>query len=395
MAWRESCAMDERVKFISEWLRRGEPLVALCRRYGISRKTAYKWIARYRGEGAQGLVDRSCAPRDHGRQTEAAVAEAIVRLRRRHRHWGPRKLRAKLKEQEPARQWPAASTIGAILRRAGLTRPRRVRRRVPPACTALTQPVRPNHVWRADHKGYFMTGDGQRCEPLTVTDGFSRYLVVLTATRGTAEAPARRAFLAAFRRYGLPDVIRTDNGTPFAAATVTGLTQLVVWWIRLGIRHERIAPGRPDQNGGHERFHGTLAQATCSPPAPSATAQKQRLARFARQYNQERPHEALGQVAPTTLYRPSPRRLPRRLPAPCYPPHATRRKVRSNGEIKWQGQLVYIAEILAGEQLGIVAERHNTHAVWFYEVELGVIDGKTGKLHRRSAPPRRRTAPVR
>ena len=240
-----------------------------------------------------------------------------------------------------------------------------------------------------------MTGDGQRCEPLTVTDGFSRYLVVLAATRGTSEAPARRAFLAAFRRYGLPDVIRTDNGTPFAAPTVTGLTQLVVWWIRLGIRHERIAPGRPDQNGGHERFHGTLAQATCRPPAPSAAAQKQRLARFARQYNQERPHEALGQVAPTTLYRPSPRRLPRRVPAPCYPPHATLRKVRSNGEIKWQGQLVYIAEILAGEQLGIIAERHNTHAVWFYEVELGVIDGKTGKLHRRRAPPRRRPAPVR
>ena len=346
MVWRESCALDERVKFITEWLRRREPLVALCRRYGISRKTAYKWIRRYEGEGRPGLVDRSCAPREHGRRTAADLVEAIVKVRRRYPYWGPRKLRKKLGEKEPQQPWPAASTMGDILRRAGLTRPRRVRRRVPSSTTTLTQPVRANHVWRADHKGYFVTGDGHRCEPLTVTDGFSRYLVVLTATGSTSEAVARRAFEAAFRRYGLPDVIRTDNGTPFAAATATGLTQLAVWWVRLGIRHERIAPGRPDQNGGHERFHGTLAQAVCSPPAASAPAQKQRLARFRRQYNEERPHEALGQIAPAKLYHPSERRLPQRLPAPSYPRHAAVRKVRSNGEIKWQGHLVYILSLI-------------------------------------------------
>jgi putative transposase len=392
MTWRESDAMNERVKFISDWLKRDTTIVELCRRYAISRKTAYKWIGRYRGEGPGGLAARSRAPRNHGRRTSPALTRAILRLRRRHPLWGPRKLQVKLREQKIAAKQgcPAPSTIGEIIRRAKMARRRRTRRRVPLASTTLTEAERPNHVWRADHKGYVVTGDGWRCEPLTVTDGWSRYLVSLTPTASTSEAPARRAFQAAFRRYGLPEVIRTDNGTPFAAPTVTGLTRLSVWWTKLGIRHERIAPGRPYQNGSHERFHGTLAEAAMCPPANCARTQIRRLARFCRHYNEERPHEALGQVPPAKRYRDSSRRLPSRLPPPCYPSTASVRRVRTNGEIRWHGKLVYIADILSGERIGIVNATLGTATVWFYKLQLGVIDNKTGKLLRPRATSRRR-----
>jgi transposase InsO family protein len=286
---------------------------------------------------------------------------------------------------------PSLATVERILEREGLTRLRRRRRRVPLWRGKLTAADRANRVWRADHKGHFVTGDGLRGEPLTVTDGWSRYLIALWPSSGTGERPARAAFEAAFMRYGLPEVILTDNGNPFASTTVTGLTRLAVWWIKLGIRHERIAPGRWYQNASHERFHATLSAATLTPPAPTRRAQRRRFARFHKLYNEIRPHEALDQVPPASCYRPSKRKLPRRLPAPDYGADMIVRRVRRNGTIKWQGRLVYVAEVLAGELLGMRRDEATGRAdVYFYRVLLGAIEARgEARILRRATPPPR------
>jgi transposase InsO family protein len=278
--------------------------------------------------------------------------------------------------------------VERILKRQGLTRPRRKRRRVPHYEGQRTVADRPNRVWRADYKGCFKTGDGQRGEPLTVSDGASRYSVALAPTSGTGERDARKAFTAAFLRYGLPEVILTDNGNPFVSTTQTGLTRLSVWWIKLGIRHERIAPGRWDQNASHERFHATLCEATLSPPAPSQRAQRRRFACFQMLYNEVRPHEALGQVPPAQLYQPSPRKLPATLVPPAYTTDMIVRRVRTNGTIKWQGRLVYIAEVLAGEWLGLRQDQTSLVHIHFYAAHLGALQAR-GKAwgFRRVRPP--------
>ena len=243
-------------------------------------------------------------------------------------------------------------------------------------------------VWRADHKGWVRLGDRGRLEPLTVTDGFSRFLVILEATASTRTDEAKPLFERAFRDHGLPTVIRTDNGTPFASTGVTGLTDLGVWWIKLGIRHERIDPGCPQQNGGHERFHRTLLEAM-QPPAPTREAQQRRFDAFRTDYNHERPHEALGQRPPADLYRPAcVRPMPERLPEPDYAAEAAVRRVRSNGEIKWAGDLVHITAALVGEPVAVEEDENGDFAVRFFDRELGVIDGKTKKFRRRILAPR-------
>ncbi|TWS92560.1 integrase core domain-containing protein [Reyranella sp. CPCC 100927] len=392
MAWRETTVVKQRWEFVEAWLQGEISKTALCRRFGISRKTGYKWVARHASEGRAGLADRSRAPHCQAGAVKAEVVQAIVSLRRR-RGWGARKLVVELRQQLGRKAVPSLSTVERILQREGLTRPQRKRRRVLAWRGKLTAADRANRVWRADYKGHVTTGDGERVEPLTVTDGYSRYLVVLCASRGTGEREARAAFEAAFMRYGLPDVILTDNGNPFVSTTLTGLTRLAVWWLKLGIRHERIAPGRWYQNGSHERFHSTLCAATLKPPAATRRAQRQRFARFQQLYNEERPHEALGQVPPAHRYRPSPRRLPQRLPAPAYAPDMMVRRVRRNGEIKWQGRLIYIGEVLAGELLGLRQDPATglVH-VYFYARHLGAIEarGKARLLRHVPPPPRGR-----
>ncbi len=281
MPWRESCAMDERVRFIADHKCGLWTMTELCERYEISRNTGYTWLNRYRLEGAAGLVDRSHAPHQHGRATPAHLVEAIVSLRRERASWGPRKLLGKLVERQPDVEWPSTSTIGEILKRAGLVCGRRLRRRAPPRQGRLTEPQHSNHVWNVDHKGWIRMRDGSRVEPLTITDGFSRYLISVAATGSTEHAEAKPLFERAFRDYGLPDVIRSDNGSPFASTGTTGLTALSVWWIKLGIRHERIDPGHPQQNGRHERFHLTLLEAM-RPPAANRAELARRFAAFAR-----------------------------------------------------------------------------------------------------------------
>ncbi len=387
MPWRESCAMDGRVEFIGEWLSGLSSVVDLADRYGISRKTAHKWIGRYREEGPAGLRERSCAPLAHGGSTSPELVEAILQQKEARPGWGPLKIVAKLSQLRPGEAWPAPSTAGEILKRAGLVRPRRRRHRAPPTLGGLTLAERCNHVWAVDHKGWIRLGDGRRCEPLTVSDSFSRFLIALAACEGTSGAEARPVFERAFERFGLPETILSDNGSPFASAGVTGLTRLGVWWAKLGIRHERIVPGRPQQNGRHERFHLTLKEAMAPAPA-DRSAQAAMFEAFRSDYNEERPHQALEQTAPARHYEPSPRALPKPLPEPDYPGEADIRRVRSNGEIKWAGETLYVSEALIGELVAIEETESGELRMRFYAKPIGIIDTRQKKLRRLGVPAR-------
>jgi putative transposase len=377
MGWRAMDCEDLRLGFVLEHLRGDGPFSELCERFGISRKTGYKWVGRHAVEGVAGLADRSRAPHAHGRATEPEIVAALVDLKQAHPSWGPRKLVARLAALEPAVRWPSHSTASLLLGRAGLVQARRARRRAV-ATLALTEPDAPNRVWAADHKGWFALGDRSRCEPVTITDLASRYLLALEATGTTRQAEARPVFERAFAAYGLPAVLRTDNGAPFASAGPTGLTRLSAWWIRLGIRPERIMPGKPQQNGRHERFHATLGEAV-RPASASRAAQQARFEAFRRVYNDERPHEALGQIPPAARYVASGRPLPARDPPPDYPADALVRRVRSNGEIKWGGHLVYVSQAIIGEWVAVL-ETPAGLLVRYHDAVIGRIDPTTATL---------------
>jgi len=392
MPWKETCTMDERLRFIADCLKGELPMSALCEAYGISRKTGYKWLDRYRADPERGLLDHSRAPHHCSWRMAEGLAGRIVALRRRRPHWGPRKLLAVLERADPQASWPAASTVGDLLRREGLSQPRRQRRRAMPASEPFLQVSAPNDVWCADFKGWFRTADGTRCDPLTISDAYSRYLLDCRIVTPTREG-VRPRFERAFRAFGLPLALRTDNGPPFAANAAGGLSRLSVEWIKLGIKLERIEPGQPQQNGRHERMHRTLKHDTSCPPAAAARQQQARFDRFRRRYNHERPHEALGQQTPDQHYVPSPRPYPDRIPEVWYDAEHAVRRVRSTGEIKWGGEFIFISEALAGEPVGIAETEAGDWIVRFASVDLGLIDRATKKLRRfTAARPGRREA---
>ncbi len=380
MPWREVCYMDERMGFVAAALAEEESMTALCEEHGISRKTGYKWLGRYQEQGPAGLEDRSRTPRTVPWAISDAQAEAIIGMRREHPSWGPKKLRAKLLERAPERSWPALSTIGELLHRAGLSQRRKRRRRATPTAGALSTPVAANDVWGIDFKGWFRTQDGARCDPLTVSDGFSRYLLCSQVVSPPTSAGCRSELERVFKHYGLPRTMRSDNGAPFASTGAGGLSSLSVWWVKLGITPERIEPGQPQQNGRHERMHRTLKAETALPPAADLVAQQRRFDRFRAQFNHQRPHEALGQTPPALHYAPSPRPYPSRLEDPVYPADYQPRRVRSNGEIKWQGELVFIGAALTGEVIGLMEDDQGDAQLYFGPVPLGVIDSVTLKL---------------
>jgi transposase InsO family protein len=371
--------MDQRVAFIADWLRDEWTMTELAERYGISRKTAYKWVDRYDEDAAQGLAERSRAPHTHGRATTAAIGEAVLALRRKHPRWGPKKLRAILCEREPRRVWPAASTIGDLLRRAGVSEPRRRARYVVPLTQPLAAAQTPNDVWTADFKGWFRTADGTRCDPLTIADACSRFVLCCRIVAPSA-AGVRPWFERAFREYGLPGAMRTDNGSPFATTGAGQLSQLAVWWLKLGIQLDRIDPGHPEQNGRHERFHLTLQEETTTPPATTPRQQQARFDRMRREFNSERPHEALGQQPPARHYVPSPRPYPSRLEDPWYDATHQVRRVKPTGYIKWQGELVFISEAVRRQAVGLVETERGDWLVRFMHVELGRIDRRTRRF---------------
>jgi putative transposase len=389
MAWSETCAMDERMRFVIAAGEDEAVMSEICAAFGISRQTGYKWLERYRHEGAEGLKERSRAPIRHGRARDQALVEAALALRERHPTWGPKKLRRKLGERFAEEPAPASSTIGDWLRKEGLTQARRPRRRCPPFSSPFQSAKAPNDVWCADFKGWFATGDNKRCDPVTISDAMSRYLLRLKAVTRPDGAHVRPEFEAAFCEFGLPLSIRSDNGPPFASVGAGGLSQLAVWWIKLGVKPERIEPGKPQQNGRLERLHRTLKAETANPAAATLAEQQRRFDDFRAVYNHERPHEALDFATPASLYGASERAYPRPLREPDYPHGAAVRRVRSNGEIKWAGGLVFVSEALIGEPVAVEETEEGEWLVRFAHVELGFID-PSGRLRRRKLSKSRR-----
>lgn len=377
MPWKETCAVDERMRFVLEYETGEDAMAEVCRRYGISRKTGYKWLGRYVEEGLEGLKERSRVPRHCPRAVGAEVVAAIVASRAAHPTWGAKKLRVLLERERPGTTWPARSTLAEILKRHGLVVPRKRRRRTPPQEEPFGSCEGPNAVWCVDFKGWFRTGDGSRCDPLTLSDAYSRYLLRCQALRKPDGVFVRPLMEAAFREYGLPRAIRTDNGAPFASRGVAGLSALSVWWLKLGIVPERIDPGQPQQNGRHERMHLTLKAETASPPKRSLRAQQRRFDGFRREYNEVRPHEALGMETPASWYKPSGRGYPSLQEDPAYPSGWSRRRVCDRGEFRWQVTKVFLGRALDGELVGLEPLGGRYWRVWFAHLALGVL--QTGR----------------
>jgi putative transposase len=373
MGWMETCAVGERMRFVMAVEQRDEAFAIVCRRFGVSRKTGYKWLARYRDGGVDGLRDRSRAPRHHPQAMTQAIAERCLALRREHPTWGPVKVRGTLERRFPRTAWPAVSTIGVLFDREGLTVKRRLRRRSPPSSAPFAHCGAANDVWCIDFKGWFVTGDGGRCEPLTLCDAHSRYLLRCQALARLDTAHVWPVLDAAFREFGLPLRLRSDNGSPFASRGAGGLSRLSVKVIKAGVEPERIAPGKPQQNGRLERLHLTLLQDTASPPAHSLREQLARLRSFQRLYNEERPHQALGNDTPAAHYAASPRRFDGVLRSPSYSADHQVRYVRRNGEIRWHGETIYVSEALVGEPVGLVEDDDGDWHVSYGPIALGVI----------------------
>jgi putative transposase len=381
MPWKETCVMEERMRFVLAAKKEGAVMSRLCAEAGISRQTGYALLKRYEAEGVEGLKDRSRAPYEHGRSRETELVDDVLALRA-HYGWGAKKLRHKLGELRPDIELPAASTIGDWLAKRSLTRQRRRRAKCPAYAQPFTAASEPNAVWTVDFKGWFRTGDGSRCDPLTLSDTWSRYLLRCQTVARPDHAHVRSVFEAAFSEFGLPLSIRSDNGPPFASTAAGGLSALSLWWIKLGIVPERIEPAKPQQNGRHERMHRTLNDDTAKPPAPTLAEQQVRFDEFREIFNNERPHEALDFQYPATLYQPSPRPYPCELREPVYGEDAVVRRVRSNGEIKWRGDLIFISQVLVGEPVGIEQTMSGDWRVRYADIELGFIDTKQGRLSR-------------
>lgn len=349
----------------------------LCERFGVSRKTGYKIVNRYAREGPEALSDRSRAPRTHPNQSSPEVEGAVLRVRRAHPTWGSKKILAVLHRDHPGERWPARSTIDAILHRAGVVKPRRKRQRRQPTSPPRLEAVHPNDAWSMDYKGWFRVGDGTRCDPLTVNDVVSRASLVCQAMVAPKLADVKRRLEEAFWTFGLPRWVLSDTGPPFGSTGLGRLSRLGVWLVRLGVMPVFIEPGRPDQNGRHERFHETLKAETASPPKATIPAQQRAFTLWQPVYNEERPHEALDMRVPAEVYELSPRSMPSTLLEHEYATGWEVRRVRSDGAIKWCGAMVFVGEAMRGERVGLQEVADGVH-----HVHLGPM--RLGALHQRS-----------
>jgi len=366
--------MDEREAFVRAWAAGVFAMTELCEHFGVSRKTGYKWVRRYEEEGRVGLADRSRAPRSCPHRTAPEAEAEIVGLKRRQMRWGPKKIVDELKRTQPERSWPAVSTAGAILDRAGLVRRRKRRRRWRhPSCRRATA-ERSNELWTIDFKGEFCLGDRSMCYPLTIQDRWSRYVLACEGLGVIRSEEVRKRMERLFREVGLPERIRSDNGVPFASHGIGGLSRLNVWWMKLGIQHERTDKGRPDQNGAHERMHQELKAETTRPPAGSLAEQQVVFERFRRSYSLERPHEGIGQRRPGELWSPSPRPYPDSVGDPEYPGHFEVRRVYRGGEFKLHSRTQFLSGALAGELIGLEAVDDGVWSVLFGATLLGRYD---------------------
>jgi transposase InsO family protein len=366
----------------------------LCALYSISRVTGYKWLERAERSGLDFLEELSRRPHSCPHATSAALQARLLDARRHHPTWGPRKLLALVHRQDRRQgetfAWPARSTVAELLRRNGLTIPRRRRPSRGHLGRPLTPMSAPNVIWTADYKGQFRLGDGRYCFPLTVQDGYSRYLLGCRGLTGTTTVECRPVFQRLFQEYGLPEIIRSDNGVPFATGALARLSQLSVWWIRLGIYPETIEPAHPEQNGRHERMHRTLKRETARPPAPTTRSQQQRFDLFRDEYNAVRPHQALQDATPGSLYTRSPRPYPNTPPPMEYPPHFEVRLVSANGGIRWLRGWVNISHVLGGEYVGFEEIDDGEWDLYFGRMKLGrfherlrCIEDARGRLARK------------
>jgi putative transposase len=366
-----------------EWIREydsGETISGIAERHGISRKAIYKWIARYEASGLAGLEDASRAPQKHPQAVSELWRERIRAARQEHLRWGAPKLAWLLKQRYPEESQPSASTVGRVLRDSGLSqRRRRIRAH---GTGDLAEAEQANQTWAIDFKGWCLTGDGVRCEPLTITDQATRYLLCCQALGSTSEARVRPVMERIFEEYGLPERIRSDNGAPFASRGECGLTRLSAWWIELGIACERIEPGHPQQNGRHERMHRTLKEATMQPPSATLRQQQRCMEMFRREFNEQRPHEALGQRVPASLYTPSPRAYSRRTPEPEYPAAWARRRIFDGGQYRWLRRKVFVSHALMHKQVGFEPVQDGLWRVWFYRHWLGMWDERARRFWR-------------
>ncbi|MDH3496861.1 MAG: integrase core domain-containing protein [Gemmatimonadota bacterium] len=373
--------MSERRRFIDEYLRGTASMTVLCASYGISRRVGYKWLTRFLVEGDRALEDRSRRPRTSPWAIAPDVATLLLTARRRHPTWGPRKILDYLRPRHRQLQLPAPSTAGALFKRHGLVRPKR-RRPQPGHPGRPTSPIlAPNDVWTADFKGHFALGCGLRCHPLTIVDGYSRFLLACDALRQPTTPAAKAVFTRVFQEYGLPDRVRTDNGAPFASIALNRLSTLSVWWMKLGIRPELIEPASPQQNARHERLHRTLKAEATKPPKATIRAQQRRFNTFRTEYNTERPHEAPQGKPPAAVYRPAQRVFPGRIPGPEYPSHYLTRYVSTNGGVRFHRRFIAIAPALIGEHVGFEEVADGRWAVYFYNYLLGHLDEREGHIH--------------
>lgn len=383
MSWMETCCVDQREQFVRDALREHWTMAELCRAYGISRKTGYKWLERYHAEGVAGLDDRSRARRTQAHAAPDDVRRLIIQARRSHRTWGPKKLRPWLERQHPGLDLPSLTTMATILRDAKLTSPQRRRSRLQGGAGGLGGDEHPNGVWATDFKGQFRLGNGRYCYPLTVTDAHSRYLLACRGKDNTRGQSVQQTFVHLFRTFGVPQRIRSDNGSPFASRGAGRLTRLAVFWIDQGITLQRITPGKPQQNGRHERMHLTLKRETAIPSAQTMAGQQRRFDRFREQFNEDRPHEALEQMCPSEHYTPSDRSYEPKPGAPEYPCHYEVRSVRSNGSIKLHGRFVHVSEALIKRRVGLIEIDDGLWRVSYRAHPLGTLDAHDKQLRLR------------
>ncbi len=379
MPWKGVTVTEQRQRFLEDYLLNYYSISELADRFSISRTTAHKWIRRYKRHGQRGFHERSRRPHNCPFQTDPAIVEVLVALRKKHPSWGPRKLLDVMHRRKPRRKLPSVSTAARVLAREGLVKPRRRYRRAHPGCPKNV-PQAPNDVWAADYKGQFRLKNGNYCFPLTVSDLSSRYLLGCDAHPAISLERTFAHFKGLFATYGLPHRIRTDNGVPFASNALARLSQLSVWFIKLGIYPELIEPGKPHQNGVHERMHRTLKQEATIPPASSLRAQQRKLDRFRAEFNRERPHEALAMQRPAEVYRPSRRRLPRRIKPYDYPGHYLVRKVSRAGTIRVLRRQIFVSNTLQEDYVGLEEVDDGVYDLYFCFYQIGRYDLKTNKI---------------
>ena len=375
MPWKEVSSMEQKHRFVILAEREEQSFSRLCEEFGISRKSGYKWRERYRKEGLLGLEERTRRPHRYPHATDEAIESLVLKVKRRHPTWGPKKLRELLITECKIEKPPAVSTLAKILYRHGLTRKMK-RRRVgiyhhPPQ--TLSEPQKANDVWSVDFKGWFCTADGLRCDALTVTDLYSRYVIACKALEGQTQLLVKRAFKRIFRQYGIPQIIRVDNGTPFTAMGLAGLSKLSVWWIELGIRVEFTRKGCPRDNGSHERMHRTLKAEAIRPPSANRKAQQRRFERWKQTFNHLRPHESLEMAKPAQKYHPSPRRYRESDKYVHYPKEYLVKKISQSGFLSWKGKSYFLGEAFCGVKVGLVETANAPTEIYFANLRLGVL----------------------